>query len=192
MHIVRCKTKTIRKEEIKIEKEEWKSIEGYPNYAVSNFGRVKNVTTGRVMQGASDKDGYNTVCLSKGKGQKSFRTHRLVAIAFIPNPDNKPQVNHLDEVKTNNHVSNLEWATSRENNIYGSRIAKATEKTKNGILSHPVLQYNLEGILIKEWPSIAEASRHGFSKGNISNCIKGRSKTHKSFIWKLKEEKQSC
>jgi hypothetical protein len=90
----------------------WKFIEGYPNYMVSSHGRVMNAKRKRILANIFNPKGYASVCLGRNK---PFRVNRLVAQAFVPNPENKSQVNHIDEVKENNHASNLEWATSLEN-----------------------------------------------------------------------------
>lgn len=93
----------------------WKDIDGYPNYMVSNYGRVKNCMRNKILRPGLGGNGYLTVCLyDKGIG-KSYRLNRLVALAFIPNPDNKPEVNHNDEDKLNNFASNLSWMTKAEN-----------------------------------------------------------------------------
>lgn len=106
-------------------KEEWKPIRGYENrYEVSNFGRVKSLPKyhgsilfpEKILVGANDKDGYCVVTLRNSDGDsKTFKRHRLVADAFIPNPLNKTQVNHKDTNKSNNCVANLEWNTCKEN-----------------------------------------------------------------------------
>lgn len=95
-------------------KEIWKDIEGYEGvYHVSNLGRVKRVATNRVLQPYRNKVGYLLVYLCKNGKRKTHRIHRLVAQSFIPNQENKPEVNHLDENKSNNMVSNLEWSTRK-------------------------------------------------------------------------------
>ena len=109
--------------------EDWKDIPGYEGlYAVSNNGRVMNVRSGRILRWLNCKC-YMTVGLSKGGKVKTIYVHRLVAQAFIENPDNLSEVNHKDENKTNNSVDNLEWCDRKYNNNYGSRMDK-TRKTK--------------------------------------------------------------
>ena len=121
-------------------KEIWKDIKGYEGlYQVSNLGRVKRVTTGRVLKQFPNKQGYLLVSLCKTGKQKSFAIHRLVAQAFILKPENKPEVNHIDEDKTNNMVSNLEWCTRVENNNYGTRTERISK-----IKSIPIIATNLK------------------------------------------------
>lgn len=95
-------------------KEIWKTIKDFPNYEVSTHGRVRNKKTGHILKPIPDKDGYLRVHLNTDRNVK--RVNRLVADAFIPNPENKPHVNHLDGIKSNNCVTNLVWATIKENN----------------------------------------------------------------------------
>ena len=100
-------------------KEEWKQINDYDNYEVSTLGNVRNSKTGRVLK-LTNKGGYMFTGLSKNSHIKTLTVHRLVALAFIDNPENKPQVNHKDKNRSNNNVSNLEWSTASENNIHRS------------------------------------------------------------------------
>ena len=99
--------------------EVWKDIEGYPNYMVSNYGRVKNCMRNKILRPGLGGNGYLTVCLYKNGEGKSYRVNRLVALAFVPNPEGKEDVNHIDEDKLNNCASNLNWMT-RSENIYHS------------------------------------------------------------------------
>ncbi|MBD3880043.1 MAG: HNH endonuclease [Quinella sp. 1Q5] len=103
--------------------EEWKPIPDWQGYEVSNFGRVKSFKTKpRIMKPAFDKGGYLQAVLSEDDKAKFFRVNRLVALCFIPNPENKPHVNHIDGNKFNNHVSNLEWATPKENQRHAAKL----------------------------------------------------------------------
>ena len=110
--------------------EDWKDIPGYEGlYVVSNNGRVMNVRSGRVLRGIVNNLGYIMVGLSKSGKVKMISVHRLVAEAFIKNPDNLREVNHKDEDKSNNNVDNLEWCDRKYNVNYGSRMDKV-RKTK--------------------------------------------------------------
>lgn len=116
----------------------WKDIEGYEGlYQVSNFGRVKSLDRldsanhklkGKLKSTSIRPNGYVNVILYKNSQRKGYSVHRLVAETFIPNPEQKPQVNHKDEDKTNNTVLNLEWATNKENVNHGNRTTKAMIK----------------------------------------------------------------
>lgn len=99
----------------------WKDIPGYEGiYVVSNFGRIRNLVSGKFIKPSQKDDGYCRVCLSKNGCGKCINIHRLVAQVFIPNPDNLPQVNHKDEDKTNNVADNLEWCDAKYNINYGT------------------------------------------------------------------------
>ncbi|MGJ1211954.1 NUMOD4 domain-containing protein [Sphingobacterium multivorum] len=113
-------------------KEIWLPVPNYPNYEVSNLGRVKTLQRAmkskagsiaavneKIMKGSFSRDGYPIVKISNQFGKKILKVHRLVAMAFIPNPDNKPQVNHINGVKTDNYTDNLEWVTGKENVTHG-------------------------------------------------------------------------
>ena len=97
------------------DEEEFKRIEGYDNYFVSNFGNVKNSKTNRILKPGNHKQGYKLVDLYKNGIRKTFKLHRLVGIAFLENPDNKPMIDHIDNTPANNNVKNLRWATNQEN-----------------------------------------------------------------------------
>ena len=154
----------------------WKDIEGFEGYyQVSNMGRVKSLNyrrTGKekILKGYDNGYGYLRVMLSKEGKNKQYRINRLVAQAFIENPDNLPEVNHKDKVRTNNCVDNLEWCTTQYNVEYSK--AKA------------VIGINKVSGLILEFPSIAEAERQtGISKGNICSCLKGNYKSAGGYVW---------
>ena len=168
-------------------KEQWKDIKDLEGlYQVSNWGNVMSLNyngTGkpRLMKTVKNKYGYLVVKLFKDRKPKMFRVNRLVAETFIPNPDNLPQVNHIDENKENNRVDNLEWCTPKENSNHGTRNERRV-KTQ----SKPVLQLTLTGDLIKEWSSVAECGRNGFNHGNVCQCCNGKRKTHKGFRFMYK------
>lgn len=111
-------------------REIWKVVSEFPIYSVSNLGRVRNNERNYIMHGGYDRDGYRQVTLSYNDKQYNRRICRLVAIAFIPNPDNLPVVNHKDENKENDHVDNLEWCTVKYNNNYGTRLQKTRKMVR--------------------------------------------------------------
>ena len=164
-------------------KEIWRDIKGYEGkYMVSNLGRVKSLNysnTGKegILNARDNGKGYLRVILWKDGKDKKYRINRLVAQAFIPNPDNLPEVNHKDEDKTNNRVDNLEWC-SRQYNIEYSQ-GKA------------VIGINKVSGLIAEFPSASEASRQtGINSRNICACLKGRQKSTGGFYWHYASESE--
>lgn len=161
----------------------WKSIEGYEGYyEVSNYGRVRSVDRtltysngylakhkGRILKGETDKKGYKRVRLSKNDKTKKFQVHRLVAMAFIPNPENKKFVNHIDENSSNNRLDNLEWVTGSENMRHGTIQQRLADKKKK-----PIKCLN-DG---KEFGSVNEASEYyGIERRLISGVLSGQKKT---------------
>lgn len=169
----------------------WKDIEGFNgDYWVSNLGRVKSLKYGkeRILK-PRKQSGYYRVLLYNDK-RCEYSIHRLVAMAFIPNPDNLPQVNHKDENKLNNCVDNLEWCTREYNHNYGTiNIRKSQKQLNDKNKSKVVLQYSLDGTFIKEWKSTMDVQRNlGFGQSNISICCRNIRKTAYNYIWKYKNE----
>ena len=171
-------------------KEIWKDIEGFEGkYQISSMGRVKSLNfklTGKeqIMSLKVNKYGYKQILLYKDKKYKTFLIHRLVAQAFIPNPENKPEIDHINTNKTDNRVENLDWCTAEYNHNYGTRndrIAKA--------LSKPVLQFSKTDEFIKKWNSIMDIKRElNISHQNISKCCLGKIKTAYKFKWGYEED----
>ena len=165
----------------------YKDIKGYKGlYQISNYGNVKSLGNGnsnasveKVLKNNPDSYGYPRVCLLKNSKHKYIKTHRLVALHFVKNPKNKPFVNHIDEDKTNNHFSNLEWCTCKENNNHGTRNKRMKESK-----SQKVQQFSKEGELVKVWDSVNQAGRNGFDCSAISRCCNGERKSHRKHTWK--------
>lgn len=150
--------------------EEWKNVIGYEGlYEVSNTGQVRSLDRyvkysngrihlhkGKVLSPVKDKYGYLAVCLCCNEKQKRIKIHRLVAQAFLPNPDNLPQVNHKDEDKLNNSVDNLEWCTAKYNNNYGHRTENiVSTRVKNGYADPDFIGFGLnEKDYMKEYNRI--------------------------------------
>lgn len=187
--------------------ETWKEIvydgETYEDYQVSNLGRVKSLWFGkeRILRPSKTTRGYLQVELYKNGKSKWLKVHRLVATAFLDNPDGKPEVNHkidTEEGKTMNFVffneygtvdeekTTIEWCDRKYNNNYGSHNEKISKANTNGKKSKPVLQLTFDGKLVREWPSTQECGRNGFNHSHVSACCNGKLKSHKGFRWKYK------
>jgi len=160
-----------------------KQVVGYEGiYEVTDEGEVFRVARGsgtrpgrRLTPLISDK-GYLYVRLHYRKTMRAARIHRLVAEAFLENPHGHPQVNHLDGIKTNNHVENLEWCTHEHNIAHAWKTGLLTQR-KAVVATHPATGERLE------FSSICEATRHGFGHSNISRCCKDERRTHKNYRW---------
>ena len=164
--------------------EVFKDIPGYENkYFVSNFGNIKN-SKDKILKPRKDKDGYLLINLFKDKKATTFKIHRLVAIVFIKNNDiRKNEVNHKDEIKSNNNLDNLEWCDHTYNNRYGTKPSKIA-----GANSIEVSQYDLNGNLIKKHKSTRQIERdYGYKHNNISACCLGKQKTAYGSIWKYEK-----
>lgn len=176
--------------------EEWRDVVGYEGrYQVSNLGRVRKLNKQKTILRQHDNKGYFRCVLRKENKQIKYLVHRLVAQAFLPNPQGLPVINHKDENPSNNFIfindegdvvpekSNLEWCTLSYNNNYGTRnerIGKSRSKR--------IVQLTTDGQIVKVWNSMIEAQRNGFDSGSICKCCKGkRLKTHHGFVWRYAE-----
>lgn len=176
--------------------ENWKDIKGYEGlYQVSNFGRIKSINrtinhnkgngnrilNGRILKCWYDKNNYARISLSKNGKVTKYLVHYITASTFIPNPDNKPCIDHIDTNPSNNNVENLRWCTQKEN--CNNPITKIKMR-KNSSCSKPVLQFSKEGELIKKWDSTMDIQRElGISNTCISYCCTGKNKTARGFKW---------
>ncbi|BBD20125.1 HNH endonuclease [Lactobacillus phage T25] len=164
----------------------WKDIEGYEGlYQISNMGRVRSLDRkdarehrikGKILAITSATNGYRKIGLMKDGNIKNHSVHRLVAKAFLDNPSNLPQVNHKDEDKTNNVVSNLEWCTQSYNNGYGTRNGRAAKANEKPIY---VVTSSGNRYFFRSIEKAAELL--GLSRGNVSTCLNGKRKHHHGF-----------
>lgn len=202
----------------------WKEIKGYEGlYQVSNMGRVKSLkrykeglknslilVPEKLMKIRTNGNGYNQIQLYKDGVSRTYLVHRLVAQAFLPNPDNKPEVNHINTVKTDNRVwvnedgsidyekSNLEWCTKTENannpltkehyrecNL-GERNPSFNRISEKHYASKPVIQFTKDGYMIRKWNCMRDILRCKVVKnvGDISACCRGKLKTTGGYVWK--------
>lgn len=190
----------------------WRDIDGYEGlYQVSNLGRVRSldkgeklpngyrIRKGKILKPGLNRYGYQFVYLYKDGKAKMHTVHKLVAQAFISNPQHFKEINHIDEVKTDNRASNLEWCDRSYNINFGSRnerISKAKKGKPNiGVkiaLSKRVAQIDKNSNeVIKIWNSMQECQRHGFSQGNISQCCRNcyyGSNIYKGYKWQYVED----
>lgn len=172
----------------------WKDVAGYEGlYEISNLGRVRSKNG--ILKPQKRQHGYLGIMLyGKGGHKRGFRTfsvHRLVAEAFIPNPNGYPEVNHIDEDKTNNRADNLEWVSRIQNCHHGTALERRVAKQINGKCSKAIDQYTLDGEFVAHYPSLAEVHRQtGFGQGNICHHLHGKSNyTHAyGYIWKYSAE----
>lgn len=156
---------------------EWRVVEGYPSYEVSNSGDLRNTLTGKVLK-PSLTAGYKRYCL-QSSGSKSYMTaHRLVAITFLNNPDNLPQVNHIDANKLNNDVNNLEWCTAKQNmqHAWSAGLMKNVPKPPEKKRVMTTLK-NPEGE-VHEYDIIALAAKLGVSRFHFYSVANGSRKQH--------------
>ena len=184
--------------------EEWKTINGFENYEVSNYGNVRSKDRIAIRRGYKARikgqylkktvsHGYPRVTLYKGDRHtfKQIFVHRLVAEHFIDNPNNLPYVNHKDENGTNNHVDNLEWCTAKYNSNYGTAIERRVKHQDWASIAEkqsiPVIRISKDGSEIVRYKSMMDADRTGFKVSGVSRCCGGYLKTYKGYIWKYAE-----
>ena len=179
-------------------REVWKEIEGFSGYFISSKGNVKSLRTGveRYMKLRKNSHGYLSVRLySNKRKQKHFLIHRLVAMSFLLNDYEKPQVNHIDGDKTNNNLSNLEWVTAKENidHAYSNGLRNDNQLKLNGKLNAKrVSQIDITtSEIIKVWESIKSTEKQSegtFDSSAVHRCCKLKKDTHKGFRWRYEGE----
>lgn len=150
------------------------------NYDVSNSGLVRNSTNKKIIALQIDRKGYHRVTLWNKGNKKLLRVHRLVAEAFIPNPNILETVNHKNENKADNRVENLEWMSREDNLRYGTRTERMA-KTNN----KKVMAISLKDTKVIVFKSMKQAEKFGFNHSGISACCHGKYNQYKGFIWKL-------
>ena len=187
--------------------EEWRDIEGYKGlYQVSNMGRVKSLertvwnnsrgcyvtVPERIRKAKKNNKGYLMLGLSKDAKVKCYLVHRLVATAFVENPEGYTEVNHKDENKENNKAENLEYCSRSYNNSYNGRAKKAAKKIAEK-RKKPVFSVDKESGLITYWESAKEAGEVlGIAPTNITRCCKGRKKSIGGFYWFYADSEEVC
>lgn len=165
----------------------WKTITDLPNHEISNKGRLRNKHTGRVLKTHVGTGGYENITITYNSEQHFKTIHRLVALAFIPNPDNKLEVNHIDENKLNNTVTNLEWVTRKENIHHGTWIERKIKSRQKPI-------YAFKDGIGAEFTSAKQfATQYNVNPTNVTQAVKrlnknGSKKTIKGFTFKYKED----
>lgn len=170
----------------------WKDISGYEgHYVISNKGRVKGlerkiVNRGRIQTKRESiltpfiSGGYLSVILHKNSKGKTFKVHRLVASEFIKNVNGYKEVNHIDENKLNNNMDNLEWCDRKQNINHGTRTLRASISN-----SKPVIGTRLDNKQTIFGINAVSLSELGFNHRHISECCRGKRKTHKNFTWEF-------
>lgn len=157
-------------------------ITNYENYTISDTGIVTNEDTNKVLKPKMNY-GYLLVTLSKKGRCKTFRVHRLVAEAFIPNPDNLPVIDHIDTDRTNNNISNLRWCTAKEN--IANPITRDKMKSVYETQRKPVVGISIKDNSIIQFDSLTSAGLNGFDPRTITKVIKGKQgrSQHKGYKW---------
>lgn len=164
----------------------WKNIDGFEDkYKISNLGNIYSIKRAKILKQYKNAYGYFSTVLSNKK-TKSVIVHRLVAIAFIPNPENKPCINHKNGVKTDNRIENLEWCTHKENNLHAYKnklkIPSIYKIHKGG--EETIIQLDLDGCFINEWNSITDICNfYKKNSSHIHRALKNKSIAY-GYMWK--------
>jgi hypothetical protein len=167
--------------------ENWKKVEEFDNYSVSDLGNLRNDTTGRIFNGTVDAIGYKHVRLSKDGKYYLRKVHRLVATAFIPNPQNKPLVDHFNEEKKDNRACNLRWVTYKEN--LDAYLDRRDRKYGKNPVQRRVAQYDINGDLIAVYKNCRDASnKTGISYPGIYDAAYGKIRTCKNYVWRFLDD----
>ena len=180
----------------------WRDIPEFKGYyQASNLGRIKSlfrivytarrriyVFDSRILKQKTDAYGYSVVNLSVDGVAKTRKVHRLVWSAFNGDIPKGMVINHINEIKTDNNLENLNLMSVKENNCWGTRIQRVSERQTNGKKSKPLNQFSLDGSFIKYFPSAGEVERQlGFGRSNISNCCNGKYKQAYGYTWQYAE-----
>ena len=194
---------------IKLDNEEWKDVVGYEGYyMVSSYGRI--LSLGRLVryhtytkmiepcikQQHKGRNGYFSVTFKRNGKKKCISVHRLVAIAFVPNPNNYPCIDHINDNKIDNRAFNLQWCTHKFNNSKEHhRIAESLSQRGKILTSirKPIVQLSTNGELVRIFPSMTDADLKGFQHSAIHRVIHNKLKTHRGFKWMyLSDYENSC
>lgn len=189
-----------------LEGEIWKEIE-YPHYAISNYGRLKRLAhtiipksenkyykpkylPERICKLAITKCGYVSFRASVDGKLQTVSIHRAVAKAFIPNPDNLPFINHINEDKTDNRVENLHWCTAKFNSNYGTCQKRRAKTLRNLLANRPVSinQYTKDGELVHQYTTTGEITEAGFNLKTVKRCCRHRQKAANGYHWFYSDE----
>lgn len=193
---------TLERQGVIFMQEIWKDVKGYEGlYKISNLGNVLSLNFNHSNYSKClkpfDNDGYLRVAFNCNNQYKRFLVHRLVAEAFIPNPENKPFINHIDGNKRNNNIDNLEWVSASENTRHAIRIglrpANCQHEIKYGKdhpASKPIIQFDINGNLIKRWGCSKDVEKEfGFRPQFILRCCRGERKTYMGYVWKFDKKR---